>query len=133
LGAPLIAGLGLVVTWEVSVLVGRFLPLWAFWMLWTSGLIGSCVLLWYLVRRCVNVGSWRTLLLGLGVASLAAIASYTLGAVTQAVRPGINGMAGIAWVFLGYLLGFTCLLCLVMGAIAIRTRHSAQGPVPAQA
>jgi hypothetical protein len=81
----------------------------------------------------VEVGAWRTLLLGLGVASLAAIASYALGEVTQAIRPGINGMAGTAWVFLGYLLGFTCLVCLVMGAIAIRTRRLAEISVPTRA
>jgi hypothetical protein len=80
----------------------------------------------------VEVGAWRTLLLGLGVASLAAIASYALGEVTQAIRPGINGMAGTAWVFLGYLLGVTCLVCLVMGAIAIRSRRLAKISVPTQ-
>jgi hypothetical protein len=132
-GAPFIAGLGLVVTLYASLLVGGFLPQWAFWMLWTGGLIGTCVPLWYLVSRCVNVGAWRTLSLGLGTASVAAIASYALGAVTQAIRPGINGMAGVAWVFLGYLLGFTCLVCLVMGAVAIRTRHSGGMSVPTQA
>jgi hypothetical protein len=125
-GAPLIACFGLVVTLCASLLVGRFLPGWAFSMLWTVGLVATCVPLWYLVRRCVRVGAWRTLLLGLGMASLVAIASYVLGAVSQAVRPGINGMAGTAWVFLGYLLGFTCLACLVMGAIALRTTHSAE-------
>jgi hypothetical protein len=128
-GAPLIAGLGLLMTLLASLLIGRFLPQWAFLALWTLGLIGTCVPLWYLVGRCVDVGAWRTLLLGIGAASLAAIASYVLGAVTQAIRPGINGMAGTAWVFLGYLLGFTCLMCLVMGAIAIKTRESREAPV----
>jgi hypothetical protein len=79
------------------------------------------------------VGAWSTLLLGLGVASLAAIASYALGAATQAIRPGVNGMAGTAWIFLGYLLGLTCLVCLVMGAIAVRIRHPAEVSVPTQA
>lgn len=119
-GVPLIAGAGLALTMVATALLGRFLPVWGFWSLWAAGCVATAVAVWFLVRRCVRVGGWRTLGLGVGAGMIIPIASYALGAVTQAVRPGVNGMAGIAWEFLAYPFGLALLLALIMGAIAIR-------------
>lgn len=126
-GVPLIAGVGLALTMVATALLGRFLPGWGFWLLWLGGCGATAVAVWFLVRRCVRIGGWRTLGLGVGTGMIIPIASYTLGAVTQAVRPGANGMAGIAWEFLAYPFGVSLLLALVMGAIAIRFGSAGDG------
>jgi hypothetical protein len=120
-GSLLIAGVGPSVTLAVSLLVGRFLPERLFSLLWLSGAAVSCVLLWFLVRRCVRAGGWRSLLVGVGVMAVVGLACSGLGVLTQSVRPGVNGMAGAGWVVVGYELGLVALLVLAMGFIAMRT------------
>jgi hypothetical protein len=119
-GIPAAVCVGTGVTLALSLLIGRYLPEWAFAALWLAGASATCLLLWLLVARCVAAERWRALLPGIGVAGVAAAACWTLGAVTQAIRPGVNGMSGIGWIIIGYALAAAAIVGLVMGAIAIR-------------
>jgi hypothetical protein len=126
-GVPAAVCVGAGATLTLSLLIGRYLPGWAFAALWLAGASATCLLLWLLVARCVEAERWRALLPGVGVLGAAAAASWILGALTQALRPGVNGMAGIGWIIIGYVLAAATIVELAMGAIAIRlvAGHSA--------
>jgi hypothetical protein len=123
-GVPVVTVVGAILTSITGAILGLVTfgspPAWALPTMLVAGCLETCVLLWLLVERCVRVGSWRTLVLGLGGVGVFAVASYALGALTQAFAPSPNGMAGLAWIILGYLLGILVIVGFVMGAVAIR-------------
>jgi hypothetical protein len=120
-GVPFAVFVGLGLTLGASLIIGRFLPEPAFTIMWLLGSVATCVMLWFLVRAVARAGGWRSLAYGLGAAAIIAAASYALGVLTQSVRPGVNGMAGIAWILLGYVLGLSVIVALIMGVVAMRS------------
>jgi hypothetical protein len=124
-GVPVVTVIGAILTSITGAIVGLLTfgspPTWTLQALLVAGCLETCVLLWFLVGRCVRVGGWRTLGVGLGGVGVFAVASYALGTLSQAVAPpSTNGMAGTAWIVLGYLLGVLIVLAFIMGALVIR-------------
>ena len=121
IGLPVIIVAGIVATifseWASEGLFlapGATLGPWT----WAVTFVAISVAIWFLVRRCVCVGGWRTLGAGVGAVLVFAIGSAGMGEIEQRMQPN-NGMAGVGGGIMAWFLAIFAVVVLVMGAIAI--------------
>lgn len=137
---PVVVALGIAATLGLGSLA-RLLglpapPQWATAAQWGLGFTGTCVLLWFPVRRCVRDGGWHSLIYGVSATAVLAAILWGVGIAEMKVSP--DSMIGPASSIAAYVLGLFVVVAWMLGSVAIALggtapAHDAQADADAAA